>query len=326
MDHLLRGPGAARRAVLRASSSSSSCSPSRSSTTTTRTDRPHDGLCRQGLQASLAMGLGSVVVNVGRARGRAGRLHRPVCRDAPSPRPARLVDVGRSRSSLVDLLWYSYHRSSHRVRVLWAMHQAHHSSVHFNYTTALRQKWNPWGELLFWVPLPLLGMPPWMIFFVFSLNLIYQFWVHTETHPQAVAADRARLQHAVAPPRAPRQRRRVPRPQLRRHPHRLGPAVRHLPRGAAAADLRADPPGRPPTTRSGCSTPSSRRCSARSEQARRWRDRLGYVFAPPGWSPESLRPTGRPCARAVLEPQSTSGSRRSRPRGSGHRQHRAVAA
>ncbi len=85
---------------------------------------------------------------------------------------------------LVDLLWYSYHRSSHRVRLLWAMHQAHHSSVRFNYTTALRQKWNPWGELLFWVPLPLLGVAPWMIFAVFSLNLVYQFWVHTETIPK----------------------------------------------------------------------------------------------------------------------------------------------
>jgi len=85
---------------------------------------------------------------------------------------------------VVDLLWYLYHRSSHRIRLLWAMHQAHHSSIHFNYTTALRQKWNPGGELLFWVPLPLIGLPPWMTFFVFSVNLVYQFWVHTETIPK----------------------------------------------------------------------------------------------------------------------------------------------
>ena len=81
---------------------------------------------------------------------------------------------------LVDLIFYCYHRASHRIRLLWAGHQAHHNSQHFNYTTALRQKWNPWFELLAWTPLPLLGVPPWMIFTCFSINLLFQFWVHTE--------------------------------------------------------------------------------------------------------------------------------------------------
>ncbi len=80
----------------------------------------------------------------------------------------------------VDLLYYSYHRMAHRVRLLWATHQAHHSSQYFNLATALRQKWNNSGEILMWIPLPLLGIPPWMVFASFSVNLIYQFWVHTE--------------------------------------------------------------------------------------------------------------------------------------------------
>ena len=80
----------------------------------------------------------------------------------------------------VDLIWYVYHRASHRVRVMWAGHQAHHNSTYFNLITAVRQKWNPWFELLFWVPLPLLGVPPWLIFTAFSINLIFQFFVHTE--------------------------------------------------------------------------------------------------------------------------------------------------
>src|SRR6201990_2780466 len=80
----------------------------------------------------------------------------------------------------VDLLYYCYHRIAHRVRVIWATHQAHHSSEYFNFATALRQKWNNSGEVLMWIPLPLLGLPPWMVFFNWSLNLIYQFWVHTE--------------------------------------------------------------------------------------------------------------------------------------------------
>ncbi len=46
--------------------------------------------------------------------------------------------------------------------------------------TALRQKCNNSGEILMWVPLPLLGLLPWMVFFSWSPNLIYQYWVHTE--------------------------------------------------------------------------------------------------------------------------------------------------
>lgn len=80
----------------------------------------------------------------------------------------------------VDLLFYAYHRIAHRVRLIWATHQAHHSSQYFNFATALRQKWNNGGEIVMWIPLPLLGIPPWMVFASFSVNLIYQFWVHTE--------------------------------------------------------------------------------------------------------------------------------------------------
>ncbi len=80
----------------------------------------------------------------------------------------------------VDLLFYTYHRLAHRVRLVWATHQAHHSSRYFNFATALRQKWNNSGEILIWIPLPLLGVPPWMVFASFSISLIYQFWIHTE--------------------------------------------------------------------------------------------------------------------------------------------------
>lgn len=80
----------------------------------------------------------------------------------------------------VDLLFYGYHRIAHRTRLIWATHQAHHSSEYFNFATALRQKWNNSGEVIMWLPLPLLGMPPWMVFVGFSINLVYQFWVHTE--------------------------------------------------------------------------------------------------------------------------------------------------
>ncbi len=80
----------------------------------------------------------------------------------------------------VDVLFYAYHRIAHRVRLIWATHQAHHSSRYFNFATAVRQKWNNSGEIIMWIPLPLLGVPPWMVFTSFSISLIYQFWIHTE--------------------------------------------------------------------------------------------------------------------------------------------------
>ena len=80
----------------------------------------------------------------------------------------------------VDLGYYWHHRFSHRVRIAWAGHQAHHSSELMNFGTALRQKWNPWFEFFFWLPLPLLGFAPWTLYVAFGFNLIFQFYVHTE--------------------------------------------------------------------------------------------------------------------------------------------------
>ncbi len=83
---------------------------------------------------------------------------------------------------LDDLLYYAFHRSAHRVRWFWASHVNHHSSQHYNLSTALRQTWTGFFafSFIFDIPLFLLGFPPAMIFFVSGLNLIYQFWIHTE--------------------------------------------------------------------------------------------------------------------------------------------------
>ncbi|CAB4685721.1 MAG: C-5 sterol desaturase [Actinobacteria bacterium] len=80
----------------------------------------------------------------------------------------------------VDFLFYWAHRVAHRVRLVWATHQAHHSSEYFNFSTALRQKWNNSAEIVAWLPLPLLGVPPALVFFGFSVSLVYQFFLHTE--------------------------------------------------------------------------------------------------------------------------------------------------
>ncbi|GAA2675909.1 sterol desaturase family protein [Actinoplanes palleronii] len=79
-----------------------------------------------------------------------------------------------------DLAYYWFHRLHHEVRVLWASHVVHHSSQFYNLSTALRQSWTPMTSLPFWLPLALLGMPPWMIFLQQSISLAYQFFLHTE--------------------------------------------------------------------------------------------------------------------------------------------------
>lgn len=84
---------------------------------------------------------------------------------------------------LDDFAYYVFHRAAHRVRWFWASHVNHHSSQHYNLSTALRQTWTGFiaGSFLFRLPLMLIGFHPAMVAFVGGINLIYQFWIHTET-------------------------------------------------------------------------------------------------------------------------------------------------
>ncbi len=80
-----------------------------------------------------------------------------------------------------DLAYYVFHRSAHRVRWFWAGHVIHHSSQHYNLSTALRQTWTGFIALSFIFRMPLfLVFDPAMVFFASAINLVYQFWIHTE--------------------------------------------------------------------------------------------------------------------------------------------------
>lgn len=79
-----------------------------------------------------------------------------------------------------DLAFYWHHRLEHEIRIFWACHVNHHSSRYFNFSTALRQPWTPFLGIVLYPPLALVGVRPWMILVAGGLNLIYQFWVHTE--------------------------------------------------------------------------------------------------------------------------------------------------
>jgi sterol desaturase/sphingolipid hydroxylase (fatty acid hydroxylase superfamily) len=99
----------------------------------------------------------------------------------------RLFDIGWHWWSWVlilfadDFTFYWHHRLSHEVRILWAAHVNHHSSEHYNLSTALRQSWaEQLYKFFWWMWLPLLGFDPLMMMMMMSFSLIYQYWVHTE--------------------------------------------------------------------------------------------------------------------------------------------------
>jgi sterol desaturase/sphingolipid hydroxylase (fatty acid hydroxylase superfamily) len=185
---------------------------------------------------------------------------------------------------LVDFAYYWNHRFVHRARVGWAAHQAHHSSTYMNFSTALRQKWNPWFEFFFFLPLPLLGVSPVAVYIAFSINLIYQFFVHTETIerlPRPIelvfnTPSHHRVHHGSDPIYLDKNYAGILivwdrlfgtfQPELFRPKYGLTHPVEtynliKLQYGDYA-DLWRDVRG-----------------------ARCWRDRLGYLFMPPGWAP-----------------------------------------
>ena len=187
----------------------------------------------------------------------------------------------------VDLLFYWAHRVAHRVRLVWATHQAHHSSEYFNFATALRQKWNNSAEIVFWLPLPLLGVPPALVFLGFSVSLVYQFFVHTERvdrlwRPVELVLNTPshhRVHHGSDPEYLDRN---------------YGGILIVWDRlfGSFQAELHRPTYGL--TTPVGTHHPvrlQTREYAAMLRDVRRsprLRDRLGYVFGPPGWRPEAL--------------------------------------
>jgi len=191
-----------------------------------------------------------------------------------------------------DFTYYWFHRASHEVRFLWAAHENHHSSERYNLSTALRQSWTtPFTELLFYWPLPLLGFHPTMLLTQKAISLLYQFWIHTEHIDRLGVTERLfntpsnhRVHHGSNLDYLDRnhggilivwdrlfgtyepERARV-RYGLTKRLDSFNPlAIAFHEWAALARDVR---------------------------RADSWRARLGYVFAPPGWSPDGATLTAR---------------------------------
>jgi sterol desaturase/sphingolipid hydroxylase (fatty acid hydroxylase superfamily) len=143
-----------------------------------RAGRTVMGYERRDRNASLGMGVGSLVFVTG-----INLAIFTLCKWAFSH---RLWDLGTGALGWTvamvgwDFAYYWHHRFEHRVRLLWACHVNHHSSRYYNLSTALRQPWTPFAGLVLYPPLALLGVAPWMIMVSAGLNLIYQYWIHTE--------------------------------------------------------------------------------------------------------------------------------------------------
>jgi len=194
---------------------------------------------------------------------------------------------------LDDFVYYWAHRFAHTVRWWWADHVIHHSSQHYNLSTALRQPWlSPLTLkfIIFGSWLVLIGFPPAMIAFVGALNLVYQFWIHTEAIGKLPAPIEAVMNT----------------PSHHRVHHGTNP--RYLDRNHAGVFIiwdrmfgtfepeHDDDPVRYGIVRNlGTDNPIKiclhewlgiiRDVAA----AKTWRERLGYVFGPPGWSPDGSR-------------------------------------
>ncbi|MFT4658036.1 MAG: sterol desaturase/sphingolipid hydroxylase (fatty acid hydroxylase superfamily) [Candidatus Aldehydirespiratoraceae bacterium] len=144
---------------------------------------PADALVPVGYEprdtkASLTMLGGNIVVNLALV-GAVGVMNKFVFK-------RRVADIGATKWSLPvamvtwDFLYYWDHRWMHEVRLFWANHVTHHSSERYNLSTALRQPWS--GFLMSWVflPMPLIGIPTNHVAKAAQLNLLYQYWIHTE--------------------------------------------------------------------------------------------------------------------------------------------------
>ena len=80
-----------------------------------------------------------------------------------------------------DFCYYWVHRFGHTVALMWAAHVVHHQSEDYNLSTALRQTSSGWlVSWIFYIPMAVLGFPPLVFGVVALVDLLYQYWVHTQ--------------------------------------------------------------------------------------------------------------------------------------------------
>ena len=136
------------------------------------------GYERRDTTASLWMLVGNITVSL-LTLSAVSRLHRALF-------GRRIANLGARRGSFLtamvmwDFLYYWTHRIDHEKRIFWADHVSHHSSQRYNLSTALRQPWSGYLTAWMYLPMPLLGIDFAQFARARQLNLLYQYWIHTE--------------------------------------------------------------------------------------------------------------------------------------------------
>lgn len=243
--------------------------------------------------ASLLMGFGSLV-----AGAIYGLVHLGIILGAYE---FRLFNIGWTWWALiicffaVDLKYYISHRLAHEHRLWWASHVAHHSSQHFNLSTALRQSWTDLFGIGLWVGLPLyfIGFPPAMVILFTGITAAYQIWVHTE-QVETIGpfewilntASHHRVHHAT-------------NPQYIDSNHGGFLIIWDRMFGTFVAEDKSDPCQYGITSNLGTfnlGRIALHEWVAMGQDARKagsLRDAFWYVFGAPGWTPDGSRETSR---------------------------------
>lgn len=86
----------------------------------------------------------------------------------------------------LEFFYYWFHRASHEIRWFWTPHAVHHSPNQLNLSASYRLGWTSafTGSVIFFAPLVWIGFAPQAVFTALALNLLYQFWLHTELVPK----------------------------------------------------------------------------------------------------------------------------------------------
>lgn len=80
----------------------------------------------------------------------------------------------------IDFCRYWAHRVAHEQRMWWATHVTHHNSEQYNFTVGFRLSWTQHLKIIFFIPVALMGFHPVVFFIANQIEVLYQFWIHTE--------------------------------------------------------------------------------------------------------------------------------------------------
>lgn len=80
----------------------------------------------------------------------------------------------------IDFFRYWSHRLTHVNRFWWATHVTHHNSEKYNLSVAFRLGWTQHIKFIFFIPIVLMGFDPVLFFICHQIEVLYQFWIHTE--------------------------------------------------------------------------------------------------------------------------------------------------